>query len=373
MLSMSLLVVALVTPPVSEGAIAPNLVEDAGGAWMTWIEPVNKEKNIIALKCAKFDGGWGEAHTIVKGTNFFANWADFPEMGVAKDGTLFVTWPQQSGPGAYAYDIAIARSDDAGLTWSLMGTLNDDRVLGEHGFVSLVPEGEQGIRAFWLDGRAMSGDGHMGEGGGDMQLRTAIIDDKVHESTLLDERVCECCGTDAVVAFGVSGVVYRDRSDDEIRDISFITPGFEIKSVHEDRWNIEGCPVNGPSIDTDSQTTVIAWYTSPQNNSAVYVSFSDQDKPIKISSSKLGRVDVVVIGNDTALVCWIEPTGETASVMLADVHRDGTVNNHRTVAEVSSSRSSGFPRLAKVKDGVLVAWTDLNREQGINAKFFPVK
>ena len=206
MLSMSLLVVALVTPPVSEGAIAPNLVEDAGGAWMTWIEPVNKEKNIIALKCAKFDGGWGEAHTIVKGTNFFANWADFPEMGVAKDGTLFVTWPQQSGPGAYAYDIAKARSDDAGLTWTLMGTLNDDRVLGEHGFVSLVPEGEQGIRAFWLDGRAMSGDGHMGEGGGDMQLRTAIIDDKVHESTLLDERVCECCGTDAVVAFGVSGV-----------------------------------------------------------------------------------------------------------------------------------------------------------------------
>ncbi len=87
------------------------------------------------MKCAKFeDGVWGDANLVVQGNNFFANWADFPELGVAKDGSLFVTWPQQSGPGAYAYDIAVARSDDDGKTWSLMGVLNDDRVLGEHGF-----------------------------------------------------------------------------------------------------------------------------------------------------------------------------------------------------------------------------------------------
>jgi hypothetical protein len=30
--------------------------------------------------------------TIVRVNNFFANLTDFPEMGVAKDGTLFVTW-----------------------------------------------------------------------------------------------------------------------------------------------------------------------------------------------------------------------------------------------------------------------------------------
>ena len=154
------------THPTGIDAIAPNLVEADDSAWMTWIEPVNKEKNIIDLKCAKFeDGEWGDAKLVVQGNNFFANWADFPELGIAKDGTLFATWPQQSGPGVYAYDIAVARSDDAGDTWPLMGTLNDDRVLGEHGFVSLVPEGDDSVRAFWLDGRAMTGDGHSGEGG----------------------------------------------------------------------------------------------------------------------------------------------------------------------------------------------------------------
>ena len=377
MLQITLLSFVLLSPPVSAGAIAPNLVETHGGAWMTWIEPVNKEKKIIALKCAKFeDGKWGEANTIVKGTNFFANWADFPEMGVAKDGTLFVTWPQQSGPGEYAYDIAVARSDDKGETWTLMGTLNDDRVLGEHGFVSLLPEGEDCVRAFWLDGRAMTGDGHMGEGGGEMQLRTTLIDDTVHASTVLDTRVCECCGTDAAWVCGMPFVVYRDRSNSDIRDICITTPSQTPKLVHDDNWNIAGCPVNGPSIDAIGNDSVIAWYTSPNNNSLVNVAFADNDgrqKPIQISTSIQGRVDVVMQRPTLATVCWIEPDGETASVMLADVFRDGTVNNRRTVAEVSPSRSSGFPRIAKVDGGLLVAWTDLNREQGISAKFFPVK
>jgi hypothetical protein len=364
-----LLACLLSTSPTSANAIAPNLVETGGGAWMTWIEPVNEEKNITALKCAKFeDGAWGAANLIVQGNNFFANWADFPELGVAKDGTLFVTWPQQSGPGAYAYDIAVARSDDDGKTWSLMGVLNDDRVLGEHGFVSLAPEGENGVRAFWLDGRAMTGDGHMGEGGGDMQLRTAIINDEVQKSELLDDRVCECCGTDAVVAEGKAAVIYRDRSEDEMRDISVTALGRTPKNIFADNWKIEGCPVNGPSMDVEGDTFVAAWYTAPNDNPAVYVAFSEA--PIKISESILGRVDIVVTGKDKAAVVWLESDKEKATVMLATVNADGTIKNKIEVAEVSHSRSSGFPRIAKLEDGILVAWTDYNREKGISTKFY---
>ena len=126
--------------------------------------------------------------------------------------------------------------------------------------------------------------------------------------------------------------------------------------------------MNGPSIDVLGSTIVTAWYTSPKNKSAVYVTFSNN--PIKISNSSMGRVDVVLIDKDIATVSWIEPNGETASIMLADVYRDGTVNNRRTVAEVSPSRSSGFPRLAKVQGGILVAWTDVDRDKGISTKFF---
>ena len=61
---------------------------------------------------------------------------------------------------------------------------------------------------------------------------------------------------------------------------------------------------------------------------------------------------------------------KTASVMLADVHRDGSIHNRRTVASVSPSRSSGFPRIAKVTGGILVAWTNVDREKGITTQFY---
>lgn len=355
--------------PTSSGAMAPNLVQDGDDVWLTWIEPVNKENEILALKCSKFDEGkWDEAHTIVLGSNFFANWADFPEMCIANDGTMFVTWLQKSGPGSYAYDVAVARSDDNGETWSLMGTLNDDRVLGEHGFVSLVPEGEHSIRAFWLDGRAMTGDGHSDEGGGDMQLRTTTVDSEVHPSELIDERACECCGTDAAIIDGRPVIVYRDRSNKEVRDISIAALKLPAKIIHADNWRIEGCPVNGPSIDAVGSTCVVAWYTGAEQSPGVFAAFlSEQiNAPIQLSDGFRGRVDVVMLDEKTAVACWLEPDGETTTVVIATVHKNGSITDRRTIAEVASSRKSGFPRIAKIKNGLLVAWTDEDPHKGIS-------
>ena len=79
----------------------------------------------------------------------------------------------------------------------------------------------------------------------------------------------------------------------------------------------------------------------------------------------------MVTGKDKATVCWLEPNGDTASVTLANVYKDGTIDNKQIVAEVSPLRSSGFPRVAKVDGGVLVAWTDLDRKLGISSRFYP--
>jgi len=355
--------------------MAPNLVSVGDGAWLTWIEPIDGDRKILRLQCSKYeDGQWGDKYTIIQGSNFFANWADFPEMCVAKDGALFVTWPQKTGPGTYAYDIAVARSDDAGVTWSMMGTLNDDRVLGEHGFVSMVPDGDDGVRAFWLDGRAMSGEGHSGEGGGDMQLRTTRIDDEVHTSTLIDDRACECCGTDAAIIGGIPVVVYRDRSENEVRDISIAALAGSPKNMYVDNWIIAGCPVNGPSIDAIGTSSVVAWYSAPENASIVHIAFRDGDvtgTPIQLSTSIMGRVDVVMIDEATAVACWLEPNDETAAVMLVTVHRDGTVTDRKQVASVSLSRNSGFPRIAKVGEGLLVVWTSIDRDKGLGSTIVP--
>ena len=66
-----------------------------------------------------------------------------------------------------------------------------------------------------------------------------------------------------------------------------------------DGWQIEGCPVNGPAIDTDGGRAVVAWFTAANNTPKVKVAFSGDDgvtfgKAFEIDKgTPSGRVDVI--------------------------------------------------------------------------------
>ncbi|HEU5320757.1 MAG TPA: sialidase family protein, partial [Methylomirabilota bacterium] len=142
---------------------------------------------------------WAPAVTIASGPNFFANWADFPAVIAAPDGSLMVHWLEKAGPGAYAYGIKLARSTDGGATWSPSGSLHPEAAASEYGFVSWLSEGKA-VRGVWLDGRELKG---MSEKDGAMTLRTAALrGGKVESDERIDGRVCSCCQTDAALAAG---------------------------------------------------------------------------------------------------------------------------------------------------------------------------
>jgi hypothetical protein len=54
-----------------------------------------------------------------------------------------------------------------------------------------------------------------------LNYTTVGVDGKVGKETVLDTRVCECCQTSAAPTPDGIIAVYRDRSEKEIRDISF--------------------------------------------------------------------------------------------------------------------------------------------------------
>lgn len=358
-------------PPANARAMAPFLVEDgAGGAYLTWLEPAEEAQDELVLQLAHFeDGCWSQARTITRRNDFFANWADVPEIAVAGDGALVVAWPQKSGPGTYSYDLAVARSRDGGATWTHLGTLNDDRTRSEHGFVSMLPEGD-GVRAWWLDGRAMTEEGH-GHGGGDMQLRTARIGDAIEESVQLDPRTCECCGTDAAIVGGEPILVYRDRVEGEVRDIS-MAYGNAVAPVHDDGWGVSSCPVNGPVIAAIGDQAVVAWFTdamdSPSTVRYVFVSTSGIAAPIDLSQKAVGRVAVAMLGQDNAMVCWQEAGG---ILLAATVKPDGHLEPIE-IARIADSRAAGFPVMVRLEDGVLFAWTSPDRARGIEARLITI-
>jgi hypothetical protein len=343
-------------------------------AYLSWIEPAGDGHTLRFI--SHDDSGWGPVRTVATGKDWFVNWADFPSVTALADGTVAAHWLRRSGAGSYAYDIAVSFSRDGGRTWSAPVSPHDDGTMTEHGFATLLPAEKDRLHVFWLDGRNMAGlDEDSAEMHSAMTLRHAIFDagGRLLESAELDGRTCSCCQTSAVVTDAGLLVAYRDRTGDEIRDIALLrhadgrwhgpTP------VAEDGWHINACPVNGPSLDARDGQAAIAWFSGAGDDPRVQVAFADESAagfgaPLRVDAGRAtGRVDVVLTARDTALVSWLELNGDQAQLMLRAARRDGRLSMPEALVRVDPSRLSGFPRLARRGNDVLVAWTEGDAKQ----------
>jgi len=357
--------------PAGAGSGEPNLAVGADGhVLLSWIEPAGEGRH--ALKFATLDGEtWSAPRTIAQGAGWFVNWADFPALAALPDGTLFAHWLAKSGPSTYAYDVQVVTSRDGGRTWSRPVVPHRDGTQTEHGFVSMTAA-TAAMGVVWLDGRKTAGAGHGDHGapGAAMALMFTTLDPSgaPGPETVLDDRVCDCCQTDAARSGDTTLVVYRDRSDKEVRDISIVRLAggkwSAPRTVADDRWEINGCPVNGPAVAAEGSTVAVAWFTAANDKPMVKIAFSGDggerfERPVQVDEGRpLGRVDVVMDG-DGALVSWLEQ-GEAgaAAVRLRRIARDGSRGPVATIAESTGARSSGFPRLARSGSKVVVAWRD---------------
>ena len=215
--------------PVGHGG-EPNLfVMDDGRPILSWVEYVNDTAD--ALMFSIFDNGnWSGGKVVAQGSDWFVNWADFPSIAVfsGSSESMAAHWLQKSASGTFDYDVHIAQSNDGGDSWGDSFIVHRDSIAAEHGFVTMVPVSEDRIFATWLDGRNTKGEetaGHEDHGHhGVMSLRAAQFDSSgdLYEEYELDAKTCDCCQTDAAMTSQGMVVVYRDRSDNEIRDIYIV-------------------------------------------------------------------------------------------------------------------------------------------------------
>lgn len=362
---------------------------------MSWLEPdeTGGADGSYALRMARLrDGEWDPPVTVARSQEFFVNWADFPSVTPIDDGRLAAHWLERGAAGGYDYGVRVAWSGDDGRSWSEPWTPHEDGTPQEHGFVTLFPLGDGGTGLVWLDGRdyeahARADDGATETGlvpspaGPQMALRfraTDVAGEPAGPSMPLDDRVCDCCQTDAArTADGVL-VVYRDRSGEEVRDISavrFDGSGWsEPEAVHRDGWVIGGCPVNGPAVSASGSEVVVAWFTAADDVPRVRVAFSGDGgrsfgPPTEVDEGNpAGRTDVALLDDGSALVSWLERAGggedEEARVLVRRVRSDGSTGPVSEVAASSASRASGFPQLVRTApDEVIVAWTDVAEDR----------
>lgn len=335
---------------------------------MSWLEPSGDG---TALRFAVLQRDtWSDVGTVASGEDWFVNWADFPSV-VPIDGDRWAAhWLAKRPGGTYAYDVAMSLSNDGGETWSLPMTPHRDDTATEHGFVTLFPWlGEVG--ALWLDGRNMEAGEH-GHGQGGMTLRAATISDDLEpqREVEVDGLVCDCCQTDVAMSSTGPVAVYRNRTEDEVRDI-YITrwvdgrwqPGVP---VADDGWVIAGCPVNGPAIDASGDHVAVAWFTAADGDSRVRLALSSDGgatfgATIDVAIERpVGRVDLVAFEHGAALVSYLQlGAGGKGEIRVRRVPVEGQPGESLLVAATDAGRMSGFPQMISTDNEVVFAWTDV--------------
>jgi hypothetical protein len=359
-----LLVVTNIESPAASPSGESNLTIGADGfTYMSWIE--GDPESGFELRMSKREAGaWSAGRTVATGSDWFVNWADFPALAISENGAILNSWLQKTSSETFSYDIKLALSQNITTDWGESFTPHTDGIKTEHGFVSLLPLKNNSFAAIWLDGRQFTEQGPM-------SLRYCEIDSdgEISAETALDLRVCDCCQTALTQsASGALIAAYRDRSDSEIRDISFVrfaegkwsTP----TTVFDDNWYTPACPVNGPALAASSKNIAIAWFTRDSAGAYVRLAFSEDDgisfkQPLRIDNgSPEGRVDVAFLDEETALVSWLEIEDESAALYLRSVTSARRIGNVTRVTNTSAARASGFAHLAVNTDETLISWTD---------------
>jgi hypothetical protein len=361
---------ALPAPP---GSAQPNLsVAPDGDLLLSWIERRKEGGHRLVFARQEAATGWSAPRTVAQGDNWFVNWADFPALQALPDGSLWAHTLVKNGSAAYAYDVRLYASRDGGASWTATAAVHEDGTPTEHGFVSLWPQGRDGLGIAWLDGRNTGG-GHDHGSGGAMTLRAAVFgaDETKRSEHELDASTCDCCQTDAAVGADGLLLAWRDRAAGEVRDIAVARFDGRAWSapvtVHADRWVMPACPVNGPAIAARGRQAWVAWYTAaggaPSIRLAASTDAGRRFGPMKVVAqgpAQHGRVDLAADA-DGVWMAWLEEDRGRQSLWLARYGHNLAAEHFRLkVADIAGrGRATGFPRLQLQAGAAWLAWTDI--------------
>ena len=359
--------------PFPENSSESFLLSTDKDLFISWTEQV-LDSNFLYV--TKLEGGsWSNKKLITKGTDWFVNWADFPSISYNNlSNSIFSFHLQKSSEETFSYDVNYHINSKE--TWKDMNKIHDDNTFSEHGFVSSIPY-KDGFMVSWLDGRNTYGVGDHGHAKGAMTIRSAVLDSNgnIVSQNVIDKMVCECCQTSMAISGGIPIVVYRNRSDGEIRDIYFSryidSNWSDPEPVHDDGWEINGCPVNGPNIDSYGDNVVVSWFSASNGRPKVNLKFSTDngrtfgDKILidEVENSPLGRVDIEFISETEAMISWLSTVDGKGKLLIRKIKTNGEIGLIKVVDEISTERSTGFPQIEKFNDDVYISWTD-NSELG---------
>ncbi len=355
--------------PAGANTSAPQLTASARGVLVSWLEQADPNFNLKFAE--RSNGSWSAAQTIASDKNWFVSAADVPTVMRMTNGTLVANWYPAVDFRLEAYDIRLAYSKDEGKTWSPPLVPHHDKTRTQHGFVSMFEMPAGGLGLVWLDGRNQGKQPEDAE----MALYFASYDTawKQTAEVAANTRVCECCTTSAVVTPDGVVAAFRDRSPKEIRDIHVTRfdggKWTDAQAVHDDNWEVDSCPVNGPALSARGRQLAAAWFSGKDDKGQAFAAFSTDagrswGPPIKLEDeASLGHVDIEMLDDGSAVATWVEFANERSQFRMRRIEPSGTRSAAITIS--GNSRVSGYPRVARSGNELVFAWTEGAESEGM--------
>ena len=369
-----------VTPlpnPAAPGSITPNeTATPDGNVLVSWIEPAI---DAMALRFAvRGTQEWSNPQTIVVRNNFDKYAEAPPWVLMLPNRGLLAVWSERlplvkgnKWAGNYLYTAA---SSDQGKTWTQPMIVHSDRTDGEHSFASLAVRDDNHATIVWLDARDY-------ETKHTYRLMSAVIASSgaVSDEQTVDNDVCTCCPTSLVTTSTGFLAAYRNHTSDEIRDIYTVREDGGKwqagKSLHNDGWHINGCPVNGAALAQRENEIAVAWYTGIEEKASLQVAFSNDGgamfpivRKIDAPSGEaqpIGRPAIAFLGRGDALVTWLMREHGVSRLVAAQVYSHDS-ELHRIEIAQGTTDGLGYPRMQLIGRDAMVSWGGAGETKQVN-------
>jgi hypothetical protein len=284
-----------------------------------------------------------------------------PKVAVAPNGDVYVCWANERA--RWKGDVRFARSSDGGKTFAPAVTLNSDGG-GEpagHAFQSLAVDHRGRIYVVWIDERNKQ----TAERGAEIWLATS----EDHGRSFSRDRkilsdVCECCRTSlAADSAGRLFVSYRTvpAAGPMYRDIvvaKSLDGGrtFTTRVVSQDGWEINGCPVAGPSLNVESTGRItVIWFVGGGDRPGLYYATST-NQGASFSPRRLldphqkmrKHAAVVSASGGTLFVAWDDVADKTVAAW-------GVLDPQAGLRKLGEKEGSSYPIVAASGRSALIA------------------
>lgn len=317
--------------PLGDGQYNPFIVAGSqngrGGFYLAYIEQAHDARNVMLRHSTDGKNFSAPVRVNDRAGDATVRNENPPKVAVAPNGDVYVCWANERG--RWKGNIRFARSTDGGKTFSQAIALNSDASAepAGHAFQSIAVDAKGKIYVAWIDERNKK----QGDRGAEIWLSTSVDGGKTfsRDRSILSD-VCECCRTtlqvDSTGRLFVSyrtvpliGPMNRDiivaRSEDGGKTF---TPSV----VSQDGWELNGCPVVGPTLMIDAAGTLtVVWFVGNGQRPGLYFAASSDHgktffaRQLLDGNQRLGKhAHAVRLGNGKTLVAWDDSAEKSFSV-----------------------------------------------------------